>query len=116
MKKLLITIGSLLIMTFVVVLFVNATESKKDTKKAKTEVKKDEVTVPCSATCKHSAGDKTATCDPANCKGTNCDPEKCKAAGCDPATCKGNCEKAGTGTKTCDPATCPGHIKAPATK
>lgn len=116
MKKLLISIGSILIMAFVVILFVNATESKKDTKKAQTEVKKTEATTPCSATCNHKTGDKTSTCNPANCKGTNCDPEKCKAAGCDPATCKGNCEKAGTGTKTCDPATCPSHIKAPATK
>ena len=116
MKKLLITIGGLLIMTFVVVLFVNATGSKKDTKKAKTEVKKDGTTVPCSATCKLSTVDNAATCDPAKCKGTNCDPEKCKAAGCDPATCKGNCEKAGTGTKTCDPAACPSHTKEPVTK
>ncbi|MCJ7449674.1 MAG: hypothetical protein MUO72_18510 [Bacteroidales bacterium] len=116
MKKLLITIGSLLIMAFVVVLFVNATESKKDTKKAKTEVKKAEAAVSCSATCNHSTGDKTATCDPANCKGTNCDPEKCKTAGCDHTNCKGNCEKAGTETKACDPATCPGHTKEPVVK
>jgi hypothetical protein len=112
MKKLLITIGSLLIMTFVVILFVNATESKKDTKKAKTEVKKTETTASCSATCNHSTGDKTAACDPEKCKELNCvhkdgkcDPATCKKGNCNPETCKMACEKTSTEMK-CNPAKC----------
>jgi len=59
MKKLLITIGSLLIIAFVVVLFVNATESKKDVKKASTEVTKTEAATPCSAACTGTCPEKT---------------------------------------------------------
>ena len=84
MKKLLISIGSLLIMAFVVVLFVNAIDSKKDTKKAKTEVKKVEAALPSSTTCNHSTGDKTTACDPEKCEELNCDHKDGK---CDPATC-----------------------------
>jgi len=84
MKKLLISIGSILIMAFVVILFVNATESKKETKKAKTEVKNTETTIPCSATCNHSTVDKPSACDPAKCKEMNCSHKDGK---CDPASC-----------------------------
>ena len=59
MKKLLITIGSLLIIAFVVVLFVNATESKKEVKKASTEVTKTEAATPCSAACPGTCHEKT---------------------------------------------------------
>jgi hypothetical protein len=79
MKKQLISIGILLIMAFVVVLFINATESKKDTKKAKTET-----VVPCPADCNHSTGVKTAVCDPEKCKEVNCTHKDGK---CNPATC-----------------------------
>ena len=116
MKKLLITIGSLLIMTFVVILFINATESKKDTKKAKTEVKKTETTAPCSATCNHSTGDKTTVCDPEKCKELNCVHKDGK---CDPATCAAhkdgqNKEGHACGATTACPGTC--HSKTEAVK
>lgn len=80
MKKIIISIGSLTIMAFVVILFVNATQSDKDPKKAKTEAAKTEVVAPCSASCNHLSGDKPATCDPATCTAH-------KEGKCDPATC-----------------------------
>ena len=58
MKKLLIAIGSLLIIACVVVLFVNATESKKEVKKASTEVTKTEAATPCSAACPGTCPEK----------------------------------------------------------
>ena len=58
MKKLLITIGSLLIIACVVVLFVNATESKKEAMKASTEVTKTEAAAPCSAACSGTCHEK----------------------------------------------------------
>jgi hypothetical protein len=73
MKKLIIGIGSLLITAFVVVLFVNANNSAKNTGKAETEA---EIS-PCPASCSTSAASATAECD----------PEKCKELKCDPATC-----------------------------
>jgi hypothetical protein len=84
MKKLLISIGSILIMAFVVVLFINATESEKDKTKAKTEVTKGETPVLCSAACNHSTVVGTATCDPEKCKEMKSTREDGK---CDPATC-----------------------------
>lgn len=96
MKKLLITIGSLLVLAFVVVLFVNASGTKKDSKKSgKADT---EAVMPCSATCGHSAAQASAECDPAACAG-----EQDKK--CDPAVCSAH--KDGK----CDPATCPEHKK-----
>ncbi len=74
MKKLLISIGSLLIMAAIVVLFVNAIDSKKDSKKAKAEV---EAAAPC---CSQPAAEATAAVDHSNC------PDM-KDGKCDPATC-----------------------------
>ncbi|MFH0842970.1 MAG: hypothetical protein V1903_10150 [Bacteroidota bacterium] len=102
MKKLLISIGSLAIMAVVVILFINATQTDKDPKKAKTESAKTEVTAPCSAACNHSTGEKPATCEPTTCtvhKDGKCDPATCTAhkegdaMGCNHtgAGCQGTC-------------------------
>lgn len=105
MKKLLISIGGIFIMAFVVILFVNATESKKDTKKAKSENTKTEVVAPCPATCSHATGEKAATCNQTTCT-------TLKDGKCDPATCTAHKD-----SKTCSQATggckgiCPGGMK-----
>ena len=99
-------------MTFVIVLFVNASDSKKDPKKAKTEVNKSEVAAPCSVACSHSALTKTAACDPATCTAH-------KDGKCDPATCTAHKEgtqmecPANNKTTAC-PASC--HSKATVVK
>ncbi|MDF1575877.1 MAG: hypothetical protein P1P86_11880 [Bacteroidales bacterium] len=117
MKKLLISIGSILIMTFVVILFVNAAESKKDPKKAKSETTKTEVTAPCPATCNHSTGEKPTTCDPASCpdhKDGACDPATCMAhkdGNCDPAACAAHKEEASTVGPACGGTTPCKHVK-----
>ena len=72
MKKLLISIGSLLIMACVVILFVNAEGSKKDPKKAKTET----VTAPCQAAGSQQAAEKAGACDPSTCAGHQADAQK----------------------------------------
>jgi len=117
MKKLLISLGSILIMAFVVILFVNATESKKDTKKAKSETTKTEVVAPCSTTCNHATGDKPETCDPATCsahKDGKCDPATCtshKDGRCDPATCMAHKEGGSTEGHVCGVTTGCNHAK-----
>ncbi len=116
MKKVLIGLGSVLIMAFMVVLVANANNSTQDGKKPKTEVKKDCSKCPNAATCDPSTAHKTMTCDPEKCKAAGCDPAKCKTAGCDPANCKAKCEKAGTEGKQCNPANCQGHAKEPVVK
>jgi hypothetical protein len=100
MKKLLISIGSLLVMAAIVVLFVNANDSKKETKKAKADV---EAAAPC---CSQPAAEATASCDPATCTAHK-EGEKC-----DPATCTAHAEAAKKEAEACKPtagcaATCP---------
>jgi hypothetical protein len=95
MKRLLISIGSLLIMAAIVVLFVNANDSKKEAKKAKAEV---EVAAPCSP---QPAGEATATVDHSNCKDM-------KDGKCDPATCTAQANVEKKEAEACNPTTaCP---------
>ena len=97
MKKLLISIGSILLMAIVVVLFVNAADSGKDKKKPATEVKADAKPAPCSATC--GTPEATASkCQPSVCNET---AEKAKETNCDPATCQGHKETAPQESKAC---------------
>jgi hypothetical protein len=97
MKKILITIGSMLILSLVIVLFVNANTTTKDPVKPKTEVKKDA----CPADCQ-------LACDPAECKDKdNCDPATCtvhqaekKEVPCvQAAPCAATCQGMKTATK-----------------
>jgi hypothetical protein len=114
MKKILISIGSLLIMAAIVVLFVNANDSKKDTKKAKAKAEV-EAAAPC---CAQPAAEAANSCDPAKCKEVKdgkCDPATCtahKEGKCDPATCTAHKEGAVKEAEACNPtaacpATCP---------
>ena len=98
MKKLLISIGTILIMACVVVLFVNAQVSKKESRKAKTEVKKEAVAAPA---CCQSAMDKSTAGDPSKCKEMKNGDKDGK---CDPAACTANKEDAQKESKTCNPA------------
>lgn len=99
MKKVLISIGSLLIMAAIVVLFVNANGSKKEGKKAKAAV---EASASC---CDKSAAEATATVDHSNC------PDM-KDGKCDPATCTAHKDAEKKETAECAPtagceAACP---------
>lgn len=108
MKKLIISIGSLLIMAFVVILFINATESKKDKTKAKTEVTKGETPVSCPATCYHSTAAGTATGDTEKCKEMK---NAQKDSKCDPSTCPMHMESQTQKGQMCGSASCNGTIK-----
>lgn len=84
MKKLLISIGSIMMLALVVVLFVNAAGSGKDKKKAATEVKAGVTPAPCSASCGSTEAASASKCQPATCKEAN---SKTKDTTCDPAAC-----------------------------
>jgi len=117
MKKFLISIGSLLITAAIVVLFVNANDSKNEAKKASADV---EAAAPC---CSQAAQEKTADRDPATCTthkdGEKCDPATCtahKEGKCDPAACTTHEASAVKEAEACNPsaacpATCP-HMRA----
>lgn len=91
MKKLLISIGSLLIMACVVILFVNAEGSKKDPKKAKTETVTNKTSGSGSAACCQPGAEKASTSEAATStakkeaaqdKTESCDPTSACAAAC----------------------------------
>lgn len=89
MKRILLTIGSLLIAAVVVISFVNAGTNTKDPCKQTTELSKDNPKGPCCpAACKQSAENKAATCNkeqgsPACCKSgeAKCEKQACKTDG-----------------------------------
>jgi hypothetical protein len=110
MRKVIIGLSSVIILSFIVLLFVNAGVSPQEVKKAATEK--------CAAgKCQHSSactmiGDKTS-CDKAKCKEMECDEVKCKSGKCDPATCKSACtdtNKETVAATGCAKA-CPMHTK-----
>lgn len=87
-------------MAAIVVLFVNAIDSKKDSKKAKAEV---EAAAPC---CSTAAAETLASCDPATCTAHK------EGVKCDPATCTAHKEAEKKEAEACEPAagcaaTCP---------
>lgn len=91
MKKILLSIGSLLILCLVVVLFVNANPTSDPVK-----AEKEAPAMSCGSGCMMHTGDQPAKCNAAKCS------KEC-AGKCDPAKCTG---------KDCDPATCPMHEEA----
>jgi hypothetical protein len=106
MKKVIIGLSCLILLTLTVILFTNARTGTQDVKKATTEVSKDCTKGPSSSTCTKMAGTKAGFCDMAKCKEGKCDMTKCKAGKCDPAVCKTNCTVAKCCIKNCDPAKC----------
>ncbi|HOW10160.1 MAG TPA: hypothetical protein PLX08_10190 [Bacteroidales bacterium] len=98
MKKLLFSIGSILIMTLVVVLFINAADSGKDKKKPLTEVKAGDESAPCSARCGAPEGTNTSKCRPAHCTES---AGQARADDCDRAACHGAGDAASKESKPC---------------
>lgn len=96
MKKVLIGLSCLVLLTLTVILFTNARTGIQDVKKSTTEVSKDCTKGPSSATCTKMTGTKTGCCD----------MTKCKAGKWDPAACKINCTVSKCCMKNCDPAKC----------
>jgi hypothetical protein len=106
MKKIIISISSVVLIAFIVVFVVSAQSGQQSAKKGPAVEKTDCSKCPsATAGCKSMETAKTddvKKCDPAKCKEMGCDPAKCKEGKCDPATCK----NAGNETKKCDMANC----------
>jgi len=99
MKKTIIGLSGLIIMTFFVIFAVNAQNNDQKSKKQGTKVSQNISQCLSMASGSCCSGTKMANCSGGNCSAMNCNASKCKAGKCDPATCKG-----GNG----DPATCNG--------
>jgi hypothetical protein len=110
MKKVLIGLSGVVMLTLVTILFINAKNSPREVKKAATETSIDCAKCPSTPACgMMTAAKKTEvkSCDPAKCKEMGCDPAKCKEGKCDPATCKTH----NTTTAESMPACCPAMAK-----
>ncbi len=105
MKKVIIGISALVILSFVVISAVSAQNDQKKEKKARTEAVKDCSKCPSAATCEMAAGEGPVPGSGAKHASVNCDPAKCKEGKCD-AACKAACPKTGPDAKY-DPAKCP---------
>lgn len=94
MKKVLFSIGGLLIATFVAVSFAGTVTEGPSSKKPCTVVnKEDPGKAGCAAPCKQAAENKTATCEKAKCQNTAC---KTSDGKCNPEAgkCTDDCKKA----------------------
>lgn len=107
MKKTIIGLSGLIVLTFFVIFAVNAQNNHKEVGKSGTEVSQSISKCIATASCSGLSGSKMANCCGGNSSAMNCDAAKCKAGKCDPATCKrGNCDPATCNGGKCDQATC----------
>lgn len=102
MKKILITLSTVILIAFFVIFVAHAQNNTQDVKKKEcTEVSKDCGKCPSAKECAKSE----KKCDPAKCKEMGCDPAKCKE-GCEHAKCKAECPKATAEAKSNCPSKC----------
>lgn len=99
MKKVIIGLSSLIVLTFVIILTINAQGNDPKDKK------------PCSGVtnvtgCPGFSGSKMPACCSEKSSAVNCPVAKCKEGKCDPATCKNICDPAVCKKSKSDPATC----------
>lgn len=110
MRKVLFSIGGLLIAAVLVVSFVNAGYSTDDPKKPTTEVSKDNSKGSCcSAAAKHASGDNAAACSKEKSNGAEC---KTADGKCTHEGCKNNGECANKEGKTCTKSGSPAECKS----
>lgn len=99
MKKLLIAIGTILIMVCVVILFVNANGARKVSQKAKTEAAANKASGSGSAACCPAGADKTTASDPATSPAKQ-EGAQMKAQDCGQmSSCTATCGSKTTGAK-----------------
>lgn len=117
MKKVIIGLSGLVVLTFLIIITVNAQSNVQKSRKSNTELSRNISPCPSSATCQRLSGSKIAKCDSSKCsamncnqmkckegrcehaisKGGSCDPSKCKSGNYDQATCKTSCKGASSG-------------------
>ena len=99
MKKTIIGLSGLIVLTFFVIFALNAQNNNKEVSKSGTEVSQNISQTVSPGSCCNISGSKTSACKSANCSAMKCDASKCNDGKCDPETCK---------VGTCDPVNCSG--------
>ena len=116
MKKAIIGLSCLFVLTFFIMFTVIAKNNDKETKKAKIEVSNEFSQSPSIAIGSCCSGSKVANCCATKSTPVNCDASKYKEGKCDPSTCKGSkCDQAACQGEKCDPSTCKGSKCDPST-
>ena len=107
MKKTIIGLSGLIVLTFFVIFAVNAQNNDKEGRKSGTEVSQNIAQTVSPGSCCNISGSKTSACKSANCSAKKCDASKCKDGKCDPGTCKvGICDPANCSGGKCEQSTC----------
>jgi len=111
MKKLIIGLFGLVILTFIIIFTVNAQNSDQQSKKLTSEdLQQISQTVSSGSCCSvsgscNSDSCSTMKCDASKCKQGKCDPATCQGGKCDSLDCKANCKNASSVSK-CGPMNC----------
>ena len=107
MKKTIIGLSCLFVLTFFIMFTVIAQNNDKETQKAKIEVSNDFSRCPSLANGSCCSVSKVTNCCATKSSPLNCDASKCKEGKCDPSTCKGSkCDQATCQGGKCDASTC----------
>jgi hypothetical protein len=102
MKKIIIGLSALVILSFVVILVINAQNNSQEVKKAATEVSAKCAKCPTASACTKTGETKTTKSDPAKCKDAGCNKSKSADAKCDQTAGKMKCCAAKSETTTSD--------------
>jgi hypothetical protein len=91
MKKVIIGLSGLIVLTFIIIFTVNSQNSDQKSRNADSIESQDISTYPPMGKCCNNSDLIIASCNTTNCSIMKCDPSTCKGDKCDPATCKPNC-------------------------
>ena len=107
MKKAIIGLSGLIVLTFFIIIAVNAQNNDQQNMKLNSGTTQDISQTLSPGLCCSLSGSKTTACNSTNCSVVKCDASKCKEGKCDPATCKTKCAEAKGDMKNCDMSKCP---------
>ena len=107
MKKTIIGLSGLIVLTFFVIFAVNAQNNDKEDRKSGTEVSQNIAPTVSPGSCCNLAGSKTSGCKSGKCSAMKGDASNCKDGKCDKGTCKGGkCDPANCNSGKCEQSTC----------
>lgn len=107
MKKTIIGLSGLIVLTFFVIFAVNAQNNDREGRKSGTEVSQNIAQTVSIGSCCNLAGSKTNGCKSGKCSAIKCDASNCKDGKCDKRTCKGGkCDPANCSSGKCEQSAC----------
>ena len=116
MKKAIIGLSGLIVLTFFIIIAVNAQNNDQQNMKLNSGTTQDISQTLSPGLCCSLSGSKTTACNSTNCSVVKCDASKCKEGKCDPTTCNsGKCDPANCNGGKYDQTTCKTNCKSAST-